>query len=111
MAVLVALGAMSLIWMALVAVLIAAERLTPLSSPARAAGAVVVLALAVGVAAMPGSVPGLTIPGSRGADRDDANGRDDDEHAGARAHTASKLDVPLSVVVACRSLDRPRCSR
>jgi predicted metal-binding membrane protein len=69
MAVLVALGAMSLIWMALVAVLIAAERLTPLASPARAAAAVVLLALAVGVAAAPGSVPGLTIPGSGGADR------------------------------------------
>jgi predicted metal-binding membrane protein len=69
MAVLFALGAMSLLWMALVAALIAAERLAPLASPARVAAAALLLALAVGVAAAPGSVPGLTVPGSPAARR------------------------------------------
>ncbi len=69
MAVLFALGAMSLVWMALVAVLIAAERLSPLASRARTAAAAVLLALAVGVAAAPESVPALTVPGSPAADR------------------------------------------
>lgn len=69
MAVLFALGAMSLVWMALVAALIAAERLSPLASPARIAAAGVLLVLAVGVAASPGSVPGLTLPGSPAAER------------------------------------------
>jgi predicted metal-binding membrane protein len=68
MAVLFALGAMSLVWMAVVAVLIAAERLLPLSSRARIGAAGVLLALTIGVAAAPTSVPGLTVPGSYGAD-------------------------------------------
>lgn len=69
MAVLFALGAMSLLWMALVGVLIAVERLTPVASSARVATAAVLLLLAVGVAASPGSVPGLTVPGSPAAER------------------------------------------
>jgi predicted metal-binding membrane protein len=69
MGVLFALGVMSLVWMALVATLIAAERLTPLASPARVAAAGVLLALAVGVAVAPGSIPGLTVPGSPAAQR------------------------------------------
>ncbi len=69
MGVLFALGAMSLVWMALLAALIAAERLSPLASPARVAAAGVLLALAVGVALAPGSVPGFTVPGSPAAQR------------------------------------------
>ena len=69
MAVLFALGAMSLVWMAVVAALIAAERLAPFASAARIAAAGVLLALAVGVAAAPASVPGLTLPGSPAAER------------------------------------------
>jgi predicted metal-binding membrane protein len=69
MGVLFALGAMSLVWMGLVAALIAAERLSLPGSPARLAAAGVLLALAVGVALAPGSVPGLTLPGSPAAER------------------------------------------
>ena len=69
MGVLFALGAMSLVWMGLVALLIAAERLSPFASPARVAAAGVLVALAVGVAVLPGSVPGLVVPGSPAAQR------------------------------------------
>lgn len=64
MAVLFALGVMSLVWMAVVAALVAAERLLPMTSRARTAAAGVLLALAIGVALVPGSVPGLVLPGS-----------------------------------------------
>jgi predicted metal-binding membrane protein len=69
MGVLFALGAMSLVWMAVVAVLISAERLSPLVSPARVAATGVLLVLALGVVFAPGSVPGLTVPGSPAAHR------------------------------------------
>jgi predicted metal-binding membrane protein len=67
MLVLFALGAMSLVWMGVVAGLIAAERLSPLVWPARVAAAGVLLAISVGVAAAPASVPGFTVPGSPAA--------------------------------------------
>jgi predicted metal-binding membrane protein len=63
MAALVALGAMSLTWMALVTALIAAERLLPLGNVPRRGVAVVLVALGTAVALAPGDVPGLTIPG------------------------------------------------
>ena len=69
MAVLFALGAMSLVWMAVVSALIAAERLSPVAAPARIAAAGALLVLAVGVGLAPGSVPGLTVPGSPAATR------------------------------------------
>ena len=62
MAALFALGAMSLLWMAVVAVLIAAERLLPEAT--RWAVALVLVALGTAVAATPGDVPGLTVPGT-----------------------------------------------
>jgi predicted metal-binding membrane protein len=62
MAVLFALGVMSLTWMAVVAVLIAAERLLPEMTPW--AVAFVLAALGTAVAAAPGDVPGLTVPGA-----------------------------------------------
>ena len=61
MAALFALGVMSLTWMAVVAALIAAERLLP--RPARLAVALVLVALGVWVALAPGDVPALTVPG------------------------------------------------
>ncbi len=67
MAALFALGVMSLWWMGVVALLIAAERLPRVSTPGRLVGAGVFLALALGVAVSPASVPGLTVPGSRAA--------------------------------------------
>jgi len=62
MAALFALGAMSLTWMALVTVLVAAERTLP--GPARLGVAAVLVALGLWVALAPGAVPGLTVPRS-----------------------------------------------
>jgi predicted metal-binding membrane protein len=59
MAALYALGIMSITWMVVLTVLIAAERLVP---PSRVAVAAVLLVLGVGVAAAPASMPGLTVP-------------------------------------------------
>jgi predicted metal-binding membrane protein len=57
-----ALGVMSLTWMALITALIAIERLVPWRAVATLAPAAVLVALAVGVAAAPAEVPGLTRP-------------------------------------------------
>ena len=62
MAALFALGMMSLTWMAVVAALIAAERLLPRTT--RLAVALVFVALGTAVALAPDRVPGLTVPGS-----------------------------------------------
>ncbi len=64
MASLFALGVMSVVWMALVAGLIAFEKLTPWRSAATLASAGVLLVLGVVVIAAPERLPGLTIPGS-----------------------------------------------
>jgi predicted metal-binding membrane protein len=66
MAALFALGVMSVTWMVFVAALIAIEKLLPWKRVANRgiAGALAVLGLAVAIA--PGSVPGLTVPGSSG---------------------------------------------
>jgi predicted metal-binding membrane protein len=64
MAALFALGVMSLAWMAFIAVVIAAEKLLPWSPGASRAIALVLAALAIAVAFVPASVPGLTVPGS-----------------------------------------------
>ena len=63
MAALFALGVMSLTWMALVAVLIAAERLLP--QVTRLAVVLVFAALGTGVALVPGQMPGLTVPAAK----------------------------------------------
>jgi predicted metal-binding membrane protein len=64
MAVLFALGVMSLVWMAAVAALIAAEKLLPSPAAVTRGIAVLLAALALAVAIAPDAVPGLTIPGS-----------------------------------------------
>jgi predicted metal-binding membrane protein len=69
MAALLALGAMSVAWMALISALIAAERLLPWRALASTAVAALLAALAIGVAAAPARVPMLTIPGSSTAMR------------------------------------------
>jgi predicted metal-binding membrane protein len=69
MAALFALGAMSVMWMLLISALIAAERLLPWRASATTAVALLLAALAIGVAAAPGRVPMLTIPGSSAAMR------------------------------------------
>jgi predicted metal-binding membrane protein len=63
MAGLFALGVMSLAWTAVVAALIALEKTLPWERVATIGTAMLLLALAVGVVAAPGHVPGLTIPG------------------------------------------------
>jgi len=64
MAALFALGAMSIAWMAVVAALIGIEKLLPWRLAATAGVAVILGILAVGVAASPAKVPGLTVPTS-----------------------------------------------
>jgi predicted metal-binding membrane protein len=63
MAALFALGVMSVGWMVLVAGMIAAERLLPWPAAAMRAIALLLVVLGVAVAAVPGRVPGLTVPG------------------------------------------------
>jgi predicted metal-binding membrane protein len=67
MAALFALGAMSIPWMLVIAALIAAEKLLPWRTAATGGVAIVLVALAIGVAAVPADVPALTVPGSGGA--------------------------------------------
>jgi predicted metal-binding membrane protein len=67
MVALFALGVMSLTWMALIAALVMLEKLSPWRRAATLGAAVILLALAVGIAAAPGDVPGLVVPGSPGA--------------------------------------------
>jgi predicted metal-binding membrane protein len=62
MAGLFALGAMSVPWMIVIAILIAVEKLLPWPVVAVGAVAATLAALAIGVAAAPASVPGLTVP-------------------------------------------------
>ena len=64
MASLFALGVMSLAWMALVAALIALEKLLPWERVAAYGTAVVLLVLGVLLIAAPDAVPGLTVPRS-----------------------------------------------
>jgi predicted metal-binding membrane protein len=67
MAALFALGVMSLTWMIAVAGLIAIEKLLPWRELANRLVAATLVALALGVALVPGDVPGLTLPGSPAA--------------------------------------------
>ena len=67
MAALFALGVMSIGWMALVAALIAGERLLPSRLMGRQGVAVVLALLGLAVALAPGDVPGLTLPDSQDA--------------------------------------------
>jgi predicted metal-binding membrane protein len=63
MAVLLVLGAMSLFWMAVVAVAIFAEKVLPRGPQLALVFAVALVALGIWVAVSPASVPGLTEPG------------------------------------------------
>jgi predicted metal-binding membrane protein len=63
MAVLFALGVMSLFWMAVVAVAIFAEKVLPRGPTLAPVFAAAMIALGIWVAVSPGSVPGLTEPG------------------------------------------------
>jgi len=63
MASLFALGVMSIVWMAFVAALIAAEKTLPWRRFATYGTAAILLALGVLLIAAPDAVPALTIPG------------------------------------------------
>jgi predicted metal-binding membrane protein len=67
MVVLFAVGVMSVGWMIFVAALIAIEKLVPWRRAPRIAIAVLLAALGIAIAAAPGSVPGLTVPGGDGS--------------------------------------------
>lgn len=67
MAALFALGVMSVTWMALVAALVACEKLAPRPRTATLAAALALAVLAAGVATAPQTVPGLMIPADHSA--------------------------------------------
>ncbi len=66
MASLFALGVMSVVWMAVVAGLIAVEKTVPWGRPATYGTAIVLVALGVMFLAAPAAIPGLTIPHNGG---------------------------------------------
>jgi predicted metal-binding membrane protein len=66
MAAMFALGVMSLTWMALVAALVAFEKVAPWPRVGIVVAATVLAAIAFGVAAFPQNVPGLVLPASHG---------------------------------------------
>jgi predicted metal-binding membrane protein len=67
MAALLALGVMSVGWMAFVAALIAVEKLLPWKGVANRSIAILLAVLGLAVAVTPEHVPGLTVPGSSDA--------------------------------------------
>ena len=67
MAALFALGVMSLTWMALVATLVALEKLSTRPRAATVAAAALLIALALAMLTVPHDVPGLIVPDSRSA--------------------------------------------
>ena len=64
MAALIAVGVMNVAWMAVIAALIAAEKLLPWTAIANRGIAAVLVVLAIAIAFAPADVPALTIPGS-----------------------------------------------
>jgi predicted metal-binding membrane protein len=64
MTALFALGVMSLTWMALIAVLVALEKIGPWRRGARVATAGVLVVLAAAILAVPHEIPGFVVPGS-----------------------------------------------
>jgi predicted metal-binding membrane protein len=67
MAALFALGVMSLTWMALIAVLVALEKIGPWARGARLASAGVLVVLAAAILAVPHEIPGFVVPRSTAA--------------------------------------------
>jgi predicted metal-binding membrane protein len=67
MAALFALGVMSLTWMALIAGLVALEKIGPWGRTANVATAGVLAVLAVAILAVPHDVPGFVVPGTSGS--------------------------------------------
>jgi predicted metal-binding membrane protein len=62
MVILVALGAMSLTWMSVIAVLVLAQKLLPPRTPVDIAVALAIVGLGIAIVVAPTSVPGLVLP-------------------------------------------------
>jgi predicted metal-binding membrane protein len=75
MATLFALGLMSLTWTAVIAALVALEKVLPWERGANRSVALLLIALALGVALAPDRVPGLTVPTDAGMPMDGAMDR------------------------------------
>jgi predicted metal-binding membrane protein len=75
MAALFALGVMSIAWMAVVAALIASEKMLPWGRAATWGTAALLVALGVLLVAAPAAIPGLTIPGGPMTGRMDQMGQ------------------------------------
>jgi predicted metal-binding membrane protein len=103
MAALFAVGAMSLVWMALISVLIAAEKLLPWRAIATVGVASVLATVAIGVAAAPARVPALTIPGSPKAMR--AMGMTHVRHM--QLPSSKRMDMPSPTRMAARAAGMP----
>jgi predicted metal-binding membrane protein len=67
MAALFALGVMSLTWMALIAGLVALEKIGPWGGAAKLASAYVLVVLAIAILTVPHELPGFVVPGSTGS--------------------------------------------
>jgi predicted metal-binding membrane protein len=76
MLILFALGVMSLLWMAVVATIIFAEKVLPIGARLPRALAACFVALGIWIAVAPGSVPGLTEPGMAMSGMDRMDGTD-----------------------------------
>jgi hypothetical protein len=106
MVILFALGVMSLLWMAVVAAVIFAEKVLPIGTRLPAVFAVGFVALGIWIVAAPSSVPGLTEPGAHmagmhGTEHAAPAGVDEMEH-GAPAgmemeHAAPGMGAPRSM--------------
>lgn len=110
MAALFALGVMSLGWMALIAALIAAEKLLPRKEIANRGIAVLLLVLGLAVAFTPASVPGLTLPGSARAmhSMQSVEGSASGGSMDAGSPNRRTMDGQASSVCACRRRDISR---
>jgi predicted metal-binding membrane protein len=73
MTTLFALGVMSVTWTIVIAAVIAVEKVLPWKRGANVGVVLLLIALALGVALVPGNVPGLTIPGDAGMPMDGAS--------------------------------------
>jgi predicted metal-binding membrane protein len=99
MAMLFALGLMSVAWMAFVAALIAVEKLLPWKAAANRGIAMLLVVLGLAVAFAPGRVPGLTLPSESGMRMSGAAGemQPPNGHAAPRSDardTASRVPSP-----------------
>jgi predicted metal-binding membrane protein len=108
-----ALGVMSITWMILITVLIGAEKLLPRPLLGTGVVAAALAALAIGIAAAPAKVPGLTIPGSPAAMHAMAAMRGSMHSMGAAmspAHSMSAMHPAMSPAHSAMSTTHPTMS-